>query len=61
MTDAELLELRSNPISVSVTSVHGDRVKLGFGAPVPVQIQRKEAMLKNAQLISAGGSVTRQN
>jgi sRNA-binding carbon storage regulator CsrA len=43
MTDAELLSLRSSaPIKVTVVEARGDKIRLGFDAPDPVQIHREE-------------------
>ncbi len=43
MTDAELLSLRTTgPIRMTVVEIRGDKVRLGFDAPNPVQVHRKE-------------------
>ena len=61
MTDAELLALRTTapPISVSVTELRADKVRLGFDAPPSVKVYRKEiyeqelALKKTAAMAAA--------
>ena len=42
MSDDELFELRKKPIECTIVDIRGDKVRIGYSAPQPVKVHRKE-------------------